>query len=432
MDRFAINQLREWKQKIDKKPLIVNGARQTGKTWLLKEFGAKEYSNFVYFNCDSNHILRDAFKDGYEIKTLISNFEAICAQPISPNDTLIILDEIQEIPEALTSLKYFCESETKYNIVAAGSLLGLSLHSGTGFPVGKVEILELYPMTFFEFVLAVKGHNLFDKISNESLDNFESFHTLLIQLLRQYYFTGGMPEAVNAFVQGKSPVEIRTIQKAILYSYEKDISKHSSLKDIQRIHQVWESIPMQLAKENKRFIYGAIKSGARAKDFELAIQWLIDAGLVYKVTRIKKPCIPLKFYEDFNSFKLFLLDCGLMGAMIDAPIDKILIGSDIFEEYKGAFTELYVFQQIKANAATENLGIYYFSADDSKQELDFLLQKESTIIPIEVKAEENLRAKSLRQFVLDNPETHGIRFSMSAYRKQDWMTNIPLYLVDRI
>lgn len=342
---------------------------------------------------------------------------------------MIIIDEIQELPSALTSLKYFCENGREYHVVAAGSLLGLSLHFGTGFPVGKVDILHLYPMTFSEFVRAVRGNALADFLLNEELSKLGTFHTDLKELLRQYYFTGGMPEAVLAFSENKSISEIRTIQKSILYTYDKDISKHANLKDIQRIHLVWNSIPSQLAKENRRFLYGALRKGGRSKDFETAIQWLEDAGLVYKVSRIKKVCMPLKFYEDFAVFKLFMLDCGLLGALTETPPDKILLGDSVFEEYKGSFTEQFVFEQLNAQ---KNTTCYYFSADDSKQELDFLLQKNDKIIPVEVKAEENLRAKSLRQFVLDNPNTHGIRLSMSPYREQDWMTNIPLYAAERL
>lgn len=434
MERTFINQLVSWKKKQNRKPLVLDGARQIGKTWLLKEFGKLYFAKAAYFNCDKNQKLKEIFSSGYNIKRILRDLSGLIGFEITASDTLIVFDEIQELPDVLTSLKYFCEDAPEYYVAVAGSLLGLSVHAGTGFPVGKVDILHLSPMSFSEFVLARKGRELFKILTESPLEELNSLRSTFVELLREYYFVGGMPEAVNAFVNGRTLSEIRMIQNSILYAYEKDISKHAKEKDIQKIHQVWESIPMQLAKENRRFVYGAIKSGARAKEFESAIQWLLDAGLVFKVSRIKKAALPLKFYEDFDSFKLFMVDCGLMGAMSETPVEEILIGNSIFEEYKGAFTEEYVFQQIKSlqNLKEPDLHIYYFSADDSKQELDFLLQRGSKVVPVEVKAEENLRAKSLRQFVLDNPKTHGVRLSMSPYREQDWMVNIPLFAAERI
>lgn len=428
MKRLILDELKKWKNSDSRKPLILDGARQVGKTWILQEFGKTEYENCVYINCDKNQTVKDIFEQDFNTERIIRNLGAISKIEITPSNTLIILDEIQEIPSILPSLKYFCENSREYNVVAAGSLLGLNIHSGTSFPVGKVDLLHLYPMNFFEFIMAICGENFFNQLSKSSFEELSPLHSECTELLRQYYFTGGMPEAVLAFKNKKSLYDIRNIQKTILYAYEKDISKHAG-KDVQRIHQVWESIPQQLAKENKRFIYGAIKHGARAKDFETAIQWLIDAGLIYKIPRAKTAKLPLKFYEDFDNFKLFMLDCGLFGALTETPADQILIGNNIFEEYKGAFTEQFVLQELKT---LKNLSIYYYSAEKSELELDFLLQKESKLIPIEVKAEENLRAKSLRLFVQSNPELHGIRFSMSKHRKQDWMTNIPLYLSERI
>jgi len=432
MERTIYSSLLAWKKSPSRKPLVLNGARQVGKTWILKEFGTKEYKNLVYFNCDGNKTIEQVFQDGFQMKSIIMNLGAIAGQEIFPGETLIVFDEIQEVPSVLTALKYFAEDVPEYHVAAAGSLLGLALHEGTGFPVGKVDILNLYPMSFDEFVLAVQGKQLSDILHSSNLESFAPLDTKFVEILRLYYFTGGMPEAVDAYVHGKSTQDIRNIQKAILYAYGKDISKHAEPGIVQKIHQVWDSIPQQLAKENKRFIYGALRHGARAKEYETAIQWLIDAGLVYKVQRVRKAGIPLKFHEDTEAFKLFLLDCGLMGVLSDAPPEQILIGNSIFEEYKGAFTEQYVVEQLKAQEAAKGLSIFYFSADDSKQELDFLLQEGSELIPIEVKAEENLRSKSLRQFVLDHPSVHGIRFSMSPYRTQDWMTNIPLYAVCRI
>ena len=432
MKRLLYQNFLDWKNKENRKPLILNGARQVGKTWLVKEFGKNEYKNLVYINCDKNSQVKSLFESGYNIKNILLGLGAISSQTIMPHETLIFIDEIQEIPEALTSLKYFCEEAAEYHIIAAGSLLGVSLNVGTGFPVGKVDILHLYPMSFLEFVLAVKGEQLFSILKEGTFDDISIFHPTFIELLRQYYFCGGMPEAVLAFVEGKSVAEIRTIQESILYSYQKDIAKHPHKNEIPKIHQVWSAIPNQLAKENKKFIYGALKKGARAKDFENAVQWLLDAGVIYKVSNIKKASIPLKFYEDFNAFKLFMLDTGLMGALAETPPSQMLIGNNIFEEFKGAFTELFVFTQLQSLKQSGISSIFYYNAEDSKQELDFIFQKDEKIIPVEVKAEENLRAKSLRQFVLDHPDTKGIRFSMSPYRKQDWMTNIPLYAVHKV
>lgn len=428
MQRNIISQLIHWKNGSNRKPLILNGARQVGKTWALKEFGKTEYPHCVYFNCDQNERLKEVFSGGYDIPRIIKNLEALCAQKIEPSNTLLIFDEAQENPNVLTALKYFFEEAPTFHIATAGSLLGLSLHQGSGFPVGKVDLVNLYPMNFFEFVQATKGERLVSLLKSSRFEELGAFHTELKDLLRQYYCVGGMPEAVLAFTQNKSFDEIRTIQNAILFAYEKDISKHAKESDVQKIHLVWQNIPFQLAKENKKFIYNAIKKGGRAKDFENAIQWLIDAGLIYKVNRIKKPAIPLKFYEDFDSFKLFFLDCGLMAALSETPASQMVIGDNIFEEYKGAYTEQFVFQELRSVIKNS---VFYFAKEDSSQELDFLLQKEANIIPIEVKAEENLRAKSLRQFVLENPACKGIRFSMSPYREQDWMTNIPLYLAQK-
>ncbi len=429
MERTAYTQLYAWKQNADRKPLILNGARQVGKTWLLRTFGKQEYVNTAYINCDGNKQAEELFNGDYDTERIIRNIGALTGQQIHEKKTLIILDEIQQIPRVLPSLKYFCENARGYHVAAAGSLLGLNLHEETSFPVGKVDVINLYPLSFEEFIKAAAGEQLFSVLGNSALSELSALHSKFTELLREYYFTGGMPEAVSAFISGKSVQEVRRIQQMILYAYEKDISKHAPAHEIQRIHQVWESIPQQLAKENRKFIYGAVKRGARAKNFELAIQWLSDAGLVYKVQRIRKVQLPLKFYEDFDTFKLFMLDCGLFGALAEAPADRILIGDAVFEEYKGAFTEQFVMQQLKT---LSDVSVYYFSADDSKQELDFILQQDSRIIPVEVKAEENLRAKSLHQFVLDNPGLKGIRLSMSSYREQDWMTNIPLYAAERI
>ena len=427
MERKAYSQLLAWKNNPHHKPLILNGARQVGKTWLLKHFGEKEYRNVAYVNCDRSPQMEMILREGFDMSRIIRNISAMTNVDIRPHETLIILDEIQSIPKGLSSLKYFCEDAPDYDVAVAGSLLGLQLHRGESFPVGKVDMLKLYPMTFGEFLLA-KG----EKVKKEALDNKEyetmsAVSPLYVELLRQYYFTGGMPAAVSAFIEGQPLHTVRQIQKDILNDYIRDFSKHAPGNEEPRINLVWNSIPSQLGKENRKFIYGMLKKGARAKEFELAIQWLVDCGLVYKIPRTAKVAMPVRFYEDFSAFKLYLLDVGLFGAMVNAPASEILIGSNIFSEYKGTFTELYVLQQM---VTVRDLDIYYYSTEDSRTEIDFVVQHEGRVTPVEVKAEENLRAKSLRQVVSNDPSLHGLRFSMSDYRQEDWLDNVPLYGVE--
>lgn len=391
----------------------------------MKEFGACEYSEVVYINCDDNNDMQNMFVD-YDVDRIIRSLSAISGVSIKPSTTLLILDEIQEVERGLASLKYFCEKAPEYHVAVAGSLLGITLHEGTSFPVGKVDMLYMYPMDFEEFLLAMGKEQLVELLRSNSWAALTPLRGMLTELLRQYYFVGGMPEAVKAYVERGDIWEVRSIHSKIIDAYRNDMSKHAPRQQVQRINMVWNSIPSQLARDNKKFIYGALRKGARANDFEIAIQWLVDSGLVHKVHRISKPVVPLKFYEDMSSFKLFLLDCGLLGALSETPPEQILIGDNVFEEYKGAFTENYVLQQLKSLPRTF---VYYYSNDNSTLEIDFVVQHDTHIIPIEVKAEENLRAKSLRQFVTDNPGLHGVRFSMSDYREQDWLTNVPLWAV---
>jgi uncharacterized protein len=426
MKREIYQKMLEWKQSKNRKPLILNGARQVGKTWLLKTFATNEYKKVAYVSCDKNKDIQDLFTENYETTRIIRGISAITRVDIEPDNTLIILDEVQSVPSAISSLKYFCEDAPQYHIAVAGSLLGISFHNGYSFPVGKVDMIRVYPMTYEEFLLAKGNSRLLDVLLSRDYKLINDLRMQYIDLLRQYYFTGGMPAAVLAYINDEGLNQVRAIQKQILFDYSQDFSKHAPNQEVPRIDLVWQNIPSQLAKDNKKFIYGAMKKGARASEFELAIQWLINAGLIYKINRVKEPVMPLKFYEDMSAFKLFMLDCGLMGAMADTPASQILIGDSIFKEYKGSFTELYVLQQIKA---MDTVPVYYFSTDDSHVEVDFVVQCGASIIPIEVKAEENLRAKSLRKYVSDNPQLKGIRFSMSPYRDQEWMKNIPLFAV---
>ncbi|WP_302351834.1 ATP-binding protein [Leyella stercorea] len=425
MERSIYSSLKKWKDSPTRKPLILQGARQVGKTYILKEFGAREYSEVVYINCDDNNDMQNMFVD-YDVDRIIRSLSAISGISIKPSTTLLILDEIQEVERGLASLKYFCEKAPEYHVAVAGSLLGITLHEGTSFPVGKVDMLYMYPMDFEEFLLAMGKEQLVELLRSNSWAALTPLRGMLTELLRQYYFVGGMPEAVKTYVERGDIWEVRSIHSKIIDAYRNDMSKHVPKQQVQRINMVWNSIPSQLARDNKKFIYGALRKGARANDFEIAIQWLVDSGLVHKVHRISKPVVPLKFYEDMASFKLFLLDCGLLGALSETPPEQILIGDNVFEEYKGAFTENYVLQQLKSLPRTF---VYYYSNDNSTLEIDFVVQHEAHVIPIEVKAEENLRAKSLRQFVTDNSGLHGVRFSMSDYREQDWLTNVPLWAV---
>lgn len=424
MDRTLMAKLIAWKDKPRRKPLILNGARQVGKTWLLKEFGRTRFSNVAYINLDHNAVMREQFELGYDIPRLISAFQFETGEHIAEGETLIILDEIQECPRALTSLKYFCEEAPGYAIAAAGSLLGITIHDGTGYPVGKVETLDLHPMGFTEFLLATGNGNLAKLIAIDDPVMIDSFSSKLIPLLRQYYYVGGMPEAVAAFLERGMLEDAHEVQNDILRGYERDISKHLSRAEAEHAIAAWESIPQHLGRENKKFVFGHIAKGARARNYQSGITWLEQAGLVTRVRRVTKPGLPLRSYADDGAFKLFLLDVGLLAAMAGLDKRTVIGGSSIFEEFKGALTEQYVCQQL---ISERGLAPYYWSAENSTGELDFLVQDGSRVAAIEVKAEENLRARSLRAFKDKHPDITALRFSMSGFREQDWMRNIPLY-----
>ena len=429
LERELLNDLVAWKNRSDRKPLILKGARQVGKTRLLHEFGMREYEDTATLNCDKSPAVLSLFEQDFDTARIIRGISAITGKDIYPGRTLIIMDEVQEVPRALQSLKYFCEDAPDYHICAAGSLLGIKIRGEHSYPVGKVNELTLFPMSFKEFVLALEGSTVYNLLKQGNPAELTAISDKWIELLRQYYYTGGMPEVVHSYITDQSVMKVREIQKQILHDYNDDISKHTDARTAIRIHQVLDSIASQLAKENKKFVYGHIQKGARAKDFELALQWLIDAGLVHRIPRVTKATIPLKFYEEPEAFKLYYLDCGLMGAISEAPASQILIGNNIFQEYKGAFTEQYVLQEMISFHQNK---IYYYHPESSQQEVDFLTQVDDTICGIEVKAEENLKAKSLKLFSEQYPKAAVIRVSMSGYRKQEWMTNIPLYLVPRI
>ena len=425
MERIAYKSLLEWKSSPDRKPLILRGARQVGKTWLLKEFGRREYASFVYVNCDKDAFAADLFRD-YDMKRILLAIEAHTGIHVKNGETLVIFDELQEAPRGIGALKYFCEDAPGIHVAAAGSLLGITLHEGTSFPVGKVDELTLRPFSFLEFLSGTGDAPLAKLLSSGEWTAIDTMREAFIERLRRYFFVGGMPEAVAAFAAGRPLAEVRGVQSAIVNAYRSDISKHAPTREVPRINLVWRSLVSQLAKENKKFIYGAIKHGGRAKEFETAIQWLVDAGTVTRVSRTNKPVLPLKFYEDFSAFKLFPLDCGLMGAMAETPAASVLAGNAGFEEYRGAFTEAYVLSEILAANPSQ---VFYFSAADSTVEIDFLVQKGTEIVPIEVKATENLQSKSLRTFIAAHEGLTGIRFSLAPSREQSWMRNIPLYAI---
>ena len=429
MDRFALEKLKQWKEKKNRKPLIIRGARQVGKTWLMKEFGRTCFKKMAYVNFDSNTRMRQVFEGDINIERLILAISAETGVSIDSRDTLLIFDEVQEVPKALTALKYFCEEASEYAIVAAGSLLGVAMHKGTSFPVGKVDFMDLYPLSFREFLCALGEMRFVEILDSSDTDMVTMFKSKYIDRLREYYFVGGMPEVVQSYLDSKDFNQVREIQKNLLNDYQQDFSKHAEATLVSRLNLVWNSIPMQLAKENKKYIYGQVREGARAKDFELAIQWLMDCGLIHKVQRIKKPGLPLKAYLDLDAFKIYLLDIGLLMAMVDLDARVIIDGNRIFTEFKGALTEQYVLQQLIADLGVD---AYYYSTEKSSGEIDFLLQGKSSILPLEVKAEENLRAKSLKAFCEKYHPACAVRTSMSDYREQEWMTNIPLYNICRI
>lgn len=423
MYRNIITQLKAWKEKEGRKPLILAGARQVGKTYILRKFGEEAFENVAYINCENDVQAKKLFVQDYNMQRIILAIGAITEQSIVAGKTLIIIDEIQESPRGLSVLKYFCENAPEYHVAVAGSLLGITMHRGESFPVGKVDILHIYPMTFDEFLLAKGKRQLADILCSKDWDTVKLLKSEYIKALCEYYFVGGMPEAVAQFVETNDALRVREVQKSILYTYQKDISKHVPTSEANRINMVWQSMPSQLVKENKKFIYGVAKPGGRAKDFEVAIQWLMDAGLVYKAERVNEAKLPLKFYADLSAFKLFLLDCGLLGAMSEIPAEQLLVAENGLEEARGAFTENFVMSQL---TATHDTSVFYYS-NNARLEIDFLIQQGSEIVPIEAKAGENLRSKSLSTFVASHPGMHGLRFSLSDYREQEWMRNVPLY-----
>lgn len=426
MYRSAINALLQWKNKDNRKPLIIMGARQVGKTWLMKEFGRTNYDKVAYISFYNNKRMDEVFQNDFDVKRIIMNLNIEAGVTITPGDTLIILDEIQDSPKVLESLKYFCEEAPQYHVVAAGSLLGVTIHEGVSYPVGKVDLLDLYPLNFREFLYAMEEQGLADALETKDYTLIDNFSDKYLFWLKNYYYTGGMPAVVDAFRMHRDYAEVRQIQNDIVRQYEGDFGKHIDTHTLPRIRLVWDSVPMQLAKENKKFFFGQIKKGARSSEYELAIQWLVDCGLVYKVNRVNEPNMPLKAYKSMNAYKLFLLDVGLLGALSELEAELILDGNDIFVEFKGALTEQYVLQQLISDTRYTP---YYFGTEKATFEQDFLVQRGKDIVPIEVKAGDNIRSQSLKAYCDKYHPNKAVRFSTLKYIDQGWMENIPLYAV---
>ena len=429
MYRNKIKELENWKKAKNRKPLIIRGARQVGKTWLMKEFGNKFYEKVAYINFDDNSRMQRLFEEDIDIERIMQGFKIESGVNIEPENTLILLDEIQETPKALKALKYFCENANQYHIISAGSLLGVALHEGTSFPVGKVDFLDLTPLSFFEFLKALQETELLEILEKQDIELIKVFHTKLKELLKLYYYIGGMPEAVDSYVKNKDLLEVRGIQNRLLEAYEQDFSKHAPSNIVPRIRQLWNNIPTQLAKENKKFIYGLVREGARAREYEIALAWLIDCGLVYQVNRVNASKNPLSAYQDFSAFKLYLLDVGLLGAKANIDAKTLLEGNEIFEEFKGSLTEQYVLCQLKQ---CTDLEVFYWSSDTGIAEIDFMIQIGKNNVPIEVKASENLQAKSLKTFIQKYDTKINIRTAMSEYRQEENLINIPLYMIGNL
>lgn len=429
MYREKMNELIDWKKSKNRKPLIIRGARQVGKTWLMKEFGERFYEKYAYINFDDNARMNALFEGEFDFEKILQGLKIESGVNIEPNNTLIIFDEIQEAPNALKALKYFCENANEYHIVAAGSLLGVAMHQGTSFPVGKVNFIDLTPLSFFEFLKALGEEELLKLLQQNDFQMINLFNEKYKNYLKLYFYIGGMPEVVKSYVEDKDLNEVRKIQKTLLLDYEQDFSKHAPSNIVPRIRQLWNNIPTQLAKENKKFIYGLIKEGARAREYEIALSWLIDCGLIYQVNRVNNCKVPLSAYQDFSAFKLYLLDLGLLGAMAGLDARTILEDNEIFNEFKGSLTEQYVLCQLKE---CTDLDAFYWSSDTGIAEVDFVVQIGKNNVPIEVKSSENLQAKSLKSFVEKYNTKINVRTSMSNYREEEWLCNIPLYCIGNI
>lgn len=433
MKRLIYEQLVSWKNDKEHKPLILLGARQVGKTYIIKKFGTNEFDNTIYVNCHNNSFAEGLFNN-FDTDRILYQLEQAYERKITPGKTLLVFDEIQEIHNGIPSLKYFCEDKRELHVIVAGSLLGIALREDESYPVGKVNDLRMYPMTFHEFLLANDRNLLAEALEKLDWDSILLHHDTFIEYLRQYYFTGGMPEAVMSWIDHKDAKKVRNIQRSILSTYNKDMGKHTKT-EVVRIRQVWNSIPAQLAKENKKFVFGVVKKGGRSAEFDKALQWLVDAGLIYRIPRVSKPEEPLKFYADESAFKVYMLDHGLLACLCGARSSEMLIGDNVFKEFKGAFAENFVIGQVKSLEIHDEMdkNVFYYSKDNSAMEVDMIVQTNKRVVPTEVKAEINVQAKSLFNFInneFKNYNLRGLRVSMLPYKNQEWMENIPLYATE--
>ncbi|MDR0848478.1 MAG: ATP-binding protein [Propionibacteriaceae bacterium] len=424
MDRDGYARLREWKNKAERKPLIVSGARQVGKTWLMDDFARKEYAQTVRLSLNEDEELGRIIFPDRSAHNIVRRLEIHTGSPLDPASTLIVFDEIQEVPNALASLKSFAETAPEYHVMAAGSLLGLAVHEGASFPVGKVEFTDLYPLTFSEFLRAVGQGSLDDLLRNGSLQDRQAFHPRLLEWLSMYDIVGGMPEAVTKFVATGSPHTARVVQEEILRAYDLDVSKHAPLELVPRIRKVFSSIAVQLGQEKKRFVYSHIEPGARARSYEMAIQWLIDAGVVYQVNRVSTPHVPLKAYTDTAAFKLYMLDVGLLGALAGLTPKTVLDADSLYTEFRGSLAEQHVLQELVAAVGVRP---FYWTNDRNAAEVDFLLDLDNTIVPVEVKSAANLRARSLHAFMERFSPEHVVRASLTLPGAPGPITELPLY-----
>lgn len=424
MERALMKKLVGWKDSPVRKPLILKGARQVGKTWLMQEFGKKYFKKTAYVNFDHNPVMQHIFDQDFDIRWILMAINIETGVVVTPRDTLIIFDEVQEAPAAISALKYFCENGPEYPVIAAGSMLGVALHEGISYPVGKVNTLSLYPLSFYEFLMAQGEEGLARLLDDRDMEMMNAFHDKYVTALKNYYYTGGMPEIVRFFSENKDYAAVRKMQEELLEMYEADFSKHMNPRELPRVRMVWHAIPAQLAKENKKFFFGQVKKGARAKDFEMAVEWLMDCGLITRVNRVTKPAVPLKAYAEENAYKLYFLDAGLLGALSGLDAKSILEGNRIFTEFKGALTEQYVCQQMIAD---RDLTLFYMLSENGRYEIDFLVQHEGNVVPIEVKAGQTVHAKRLRAYCEKYAPSLAVRLSMNPCEKQDHLLNMPLY-----
>lgn len=428
MRRLIISQLESWKKSATRKPLVLKGVRQVGKTWLLKNFGAQHYENTAYFNFDEQSELKQYFEMSKDVHRILQQLAMVNGAPILPGKTFIILDEIQECPAALNTLKYFCENAPEHHIACAGSLLGVRVSKPTTFPVGKVQFLTIYPMTFTEFLLAMGEDKLVGVIDNiDSLEPIpDIFFNQLHEKLKMYFITGGMPESVKAWAEKQDVALVQEVLRDILDAYELDFSKHAEKRDIAKLGYIWSSIPSQLSRENKKFIYKAVKQGVRAREYEDALTWLCNAGLTYKIYRNSKPALPVSAYDDLTAFKLYMVDVGLLRRLAFLDPVSFQEGNRLFSEFKGALSENYILQSL---VAQYEVTPRYWSSG-STAELDFTIQRANDIIPIEVKSDENVRGKSLTLYNQKYSPQLRVRFSLKNLKKDDNLINIPMFLAD--